>query len=220
MKKLLEALTGKKIKFVLPQAATAPTDEVDQAVTAEAEGKAAPELRAGWGMEYRLTESYTERRDLHFAAGVIRTEDGREIAISFELNLSQEFARRLDLTVRAGDAAFADPLIVNFDGTLPLLDGEQIVFDLDCDGSEEQVYFVAPDKGFLALDADADGIIGDGSELFGPRIGNGFAELAQYDAERTIQFTNGCASRRGTKRASLTSWRWGRSESAPSSWAT
>ncbi|MDH4320259.1 MAG: hypothetical protein OEV73_02045, partial [Desulfobulbaceae bacterium] len=38
-------------------------------------------------------------------------------------------------------------------------------------------------SGFLALDHNGDGIINDGSELFGPKTGDGFAELAQYDSD-------------------------------------
>lgn len=38
-------------------------------------------------------------------------------------------------------------------------------------------------SGFLALDHNQDGVINDGSELFGPTSGNGFAELAAYDSD-------------------------------------
>ncbi len=38
-------------------------------------------------------------------------------------------------------------------------------------------------SGFLALDKNGDGIINDGSELFGALTGNGFAELAKYDQD-------------------------------------
>ncbi len=38
-------------------------------------------------------------------------------------------------------------------------------------------------SGFLALDLNGDGKINDGGELFGPRSGDGFADLAQYDGD-------------------------------------
>jgi hypothetical protein len=38
-------------------------------------------------------------------------------------------------------------------------------------------------SGFLAIDRNQDGKVNDGSELFGPRTGNGFAELAAYDSD-------------------------------------
>ncbi len=37
--------------------------------------------------------------------------------------------------------------------------------------------------GFLVLDLNKDGIINDGKELFGPRTGEGFAELSSYDED-------------------------------------
>lgn len=35
----------------------------------------------------------------------------------------------------------------------------------------------------MALDVNYDGIINDGRELFGPRTGNGFLELAEFDID-------------------------------------
>jgi hypothetical protein len=40
-----------------------------------------------------------------------------------------------------------------------------------------------PGSGMLVLDRNGDGIVNDGSELFGPRTGQGFAELAQFDED-------------------------------------
>ncbi len=51
------------------------------------------------------------------------------------------------------------------------------------DGELNEMVFPAQGSGFLALDKDKDGKINDGSELFGPSTGNGFAELAQYDQD-------------------------------------
>ena len=38
-------------------------------------------------------------------------------------------------------------------------------------------------RGFLAFDKNADGVINDGGELFGPSTGDGFAELTRYDSD-------------------------------------
>jgi len=56
-------------------------------------------------------------------------------------------------------------------------------FDLDADAHEEQISFVNPGSGFLALDKNGDGIINNGHELFGPATDNGFNELAAYDLD-------------------------------------
>ena len=56
-------------------------------------------------------------------------------------------------------------------------------FDLDADGEADQIHFIGPNSGFLALDRDGSGTIDNGSELFGASTGNGFAELAAYDED-------------------------------------
>ena len=38
-------------------------------------------------------------------------------------------------------------------------------------------------SGFLALDKNGNGKIDDGSELFGTKSGDGFADLAEYDSD-------------------------------------
>lgn len=42
---------------------------------------------------------------------------------------------------------------------------------------------IRPGSGFLALGLNNDGIIINGNEIFGPRTGNGFAELSVYDED-------------------------------------
>jgi hypothetical protein len=74
-------------------------------------------------------------------------------------------------------------LVINFDGKGAQLSQTRFKFDLDSNGSEEQLATLRPGSGFLAWDRNGDGIINDGSELFGPRTGQGFAELAQFDED-------------------------------------
>lgn len=56
-------------------------------------------------------------------------------------------------------------------------------FDIDCDGVEDEISKLISGSGFLALDQNGDGIINDGSELFGTQSGNGFADLAKFDSD-------------------------------------
>ncbi len=56
-------------------------------------------------------------------------------------------------------------------------------FDLDLDGTPDQVALPAAGSAFLALDRNHNGRIDDGSELFGPASGNGFAELKSLDGD-------------------------------------
>lgn len=47
----------------------------------------------------------------------------------------------------------------------------------------DEINRLAVGSGYLALDKNGDGIINDGSELFGTKSGNGFADLAAYDSD-------------------------------------
>jgi len=96
--------------------------------------------------------------------------------------MSRESVTVKDFHLRAGDALI-DPLVINFAGNAAELTDEKIDFDLDADGERESVSFVKAGSGFLVLDRNGDGIATDGSELFGPTSGDGFAELAAHDQD-------------------------------------
>jgi len=53
----------------------------------------------------------------------------------------------------------------------------------DADGEKEEISKLESGSGYLSLDKNGDGIINDGSELFGPKSGNGFGDLAAYDED-------------------------------------
>jgi len=52
------------------------------------------------------------------------------------------------------------------------------------DGNAEQISFVGPNSGFIALDKNNDGTVNNGSELFGAASGNGFQDLAAFDQDK------------------------------------
>lgn len=141
--------------------------------------------REGWGVDYQLHESYaeTERLEVNMA-GIIKTADGMEVAFSVTLAMSRQFAYESNFRFRAGDAARpVDPLVINFGGNAAELSTTRFRFDLDADGVAENISALRPGSGYLALDANGDGKINDGSELFGPGTGDGFSELAGHDAD-------------------------------------
>ena len=184
IQRMLEKLTGKKIKFVIPERIKIDRPVIGRETSGEAFGAVRGREREGWGLEYDRSEYFYEHQSLEFnCAGVIRTADGREINIQAQLKLSREFASRTNISIRAGDAVMKDPLVINFNNTAPRLGGEKISFDIDCDGVADQVFFLDPGSGFLAIDLNGDGIVNNGGELFGPASGNGFAELALHDAD-------------------------------------
>lgn len=186
---LVEQLTGRSVDVfdgdTLKEAesAAAPSPELMEAAARQGatQSSATGNGRVGWGATYTLEETHLEREATQFTAeGIVRTADGKEIRLSLELNMSREFASHTSLSLRAGDA-LKDPLVINFGGTAAQLSQTTFKFDLDADGRADDMRFVAPGSGFLALDHNGDGKINNGRELFGALSGNGFADLAKYD---------------------------------------
>jgi hypothetical protein len=190
LESLLSVLLGRKVKLHIPKIHTEDAGRAMAQFQAEITGTRQPGLkvgqtqaRQGWGFVYQQRESYQESERLSFSAsGIIKTADGREINFDVQLNMSREFAVSNQLTIRAGDALL-DPLVINFDGPTAQLTDRKYQFDLDCDGTEDQIAFLKEGSGFLTIDLNNDGVINNGKELFGPATGNGFGELAQYDQD-------------------------------------
>lgn len=182
----VEAFTGRALKLLDLSALTGQpaaqeaASEADTPYHAESdEEQASDEPR--FGLEYSLRETRTERETANFQAqGVVRTADGREIAIDVQLTMDREFVQETSSEVRMG-AALEDPLVVNFSGTAAELTQRTFAFDLDANGDTEDIHFVGPGSGFLAWDRNGNDTVDDGSELFGPSTGQGFSELAAND---------------------------------------
>lgn len=182
---LLEMLTGKKIKFVLPRVKlTDPQTKLGNFKILQSPSQLVqgPALQ-GWGLNYQYHHVKSEQETMNFsAAGIVKTADGREIDFSAQLNMTRQFMEEQHVSIKAGDA-LVDPLVINFDAPAARLTDTKFSFDIDSDGDADQVSFAGSGSGFLALDVNGDGTINNGKELFGPNTGNGFAELAKYDSD-------------------------------------
>lgn len=141
--------------------------------------------RPGFGAYQVKDSSYSESEQTTMqASGVIKTSDGKEIKFNLNLVMQYQYSETSSTSVRIGDAPrTADPLVINFNGTAAQLSGQRFAFDLNSDGTKEQINAPISGSGFLALDLNNDGKINNGSELFGPASGNGFGELEKYDAD-------------------------------------
>ncbi len=92
---------------------------------------------------------------------------------------------QMSLNISAGgtdSAKLIDPLIIDLGGDGVELSDDTFSFDLDADGESDQISRPKGNSGFLALDKNGDGIINDGTELFGTQNGDGFKDLARYDS--------------------------------------
>ena len=191
---LLSRLTGKEFNVFDARQLKAPDDAPQ------------PAPRAGYGVEYDYHESYAESEQTSFtASGVVRTADGKTIGFNLSLSMERSYYMESDISLRLGDAAArqtTDPLVINFSGNAAQLTDQRFAFDLDADGTaSEQINFLAGGSGFLSFDRNADGVINDGSELFGALTGNGFAELAAFDDDH-----NGWIDENDAAYAQLSVW--------------
>jgi hypothetical protein len=203
--RMIEALTGKKIKFVMPKRATLEDPKMDQAIKnayatqgslqaaaagwakglAGAQPRSSASNASGGGFEYNHSITHYESQSTSFQAQAsVTTSDGRQINVDLQLNLSREFMSQSNLNVQGGNQPQqVDPLVINYDAGSASVTAEKYAFDIDANGTMDQISFVGPGSGFLALDLNGDGAINDGSELFGPQSGNGFNDLAKYDSD-------------------------------------
>ena len=124
-----------------------------------------------------------EQEDTSFSTvGTVRTKDGREINFNVNVNMSRRCEEYYREELNVAQFTLHDPLVINLDSDVAEVSDQTFYFDLDADGKEEEISMLKG-SGYLALDKNGDGIINDGSELFGTQNGDGFADLAQYDED-------------------------------------
>ncbi len=187
---MVQALTGRAVRVFdarelqVGAAAAAPSQPPPVAANSSGGAVETPAAPAGWGLEIDAQTTVAEVETLQVSAqGVVQTADGQQISFSLQLEMSRAFVQTSSTSIREGDAVRKDPLVINFGGAGAELTDTQFAFDLNADGQQENIAFVAGGSGFLALDKNKDGKVNDGTELFGPRSGDGFADLAQYDQD-------------------------------------
>lgn len=185
LKRMIESLTGRKINLTHVWKNPDTSNEAAAAPAHQAEAPASSETPAEqeWGMSYTHYTSHYEYEQTDFqAAGVVRTADGQEIAFAVNLSMSREYFSEERLTVTAG-APLIDPLVINYSGKAAELEDLTFEFDLNSDGTDDTLHTLAPGSGFLVFDQNADGKITSGAEMFGPKSGDGFAELSVHDGD-------------------------------------
>ena len=167
--RFVEALTGKKMKFA----------EIKEQGR-EAEG-------VSIGMSYERRETYREQESVQFTArAIVNTADGKQINIDLELNMSRELVEVNNFRFTAGNQPVKDPLVINFEGNAASLRDEKFRFDIDADGEVDQISRLSNGSGYLAYDKNGDGVINNGSELFGAVNGDGFADLQRFDQDNNL----------------------------------
>lgn len=201
LRKLLAALNGKKLDpleleklksgNVLDLRSTnMKKAEMVSLIRGENAGANAAGLQAGTSVSgttwHKITATsgfHSESENTVFqSAGLVTTEDGRNISFGVEVSMSRSFTEKVDVFT---DVSYirTDPLIINLDSDIASVSDVKFRFDLDSDGRRENISFAGKGSGFLALDKNGNGQIDNGSELFGTSSGDGFADLAEYDED-------------------------------------
>ena len=117
--------------------------------------------------------------------GAVKTTDGREIEFDVNVSMSRAYMEQYSVcTTSLVEKAYLDPLVINLDCDTCDVKKQTFSFDLDCDGTMDEIGRLSEGSGFLALDKNENGVIDDGFELFGTKSGNGFYDLSFYDDDR------------------------------------
>ena len=135
-------------------------------------------------VNYQAVDVMQESENTSFSTtGIVKTQDGREINFNIDVSMSREFREEFAQDLGISYVQTCDPLVISLDGNVCNVSDQHIFFDIDADGELDEVNKLAAGSGYLALDKNGDGIINDGSELFGTSSGNGFKDLATYDED-------------------------------------
>lgn len=195
---IIEAISGKSIKFVGESAAnqsdkansTTPTMANIANITNANGGEviAVSSGNTAFGLRYNSNEVIKENETTNFSAsGIIKTADGKEIQFQCDLSMQRSFYMDNSTEIFMGAStdrkSLCDPLIINFAGTAAELKNTTFAFDLNADGSAENIQELAAGSAFLVLDKNKDGKINNGNEMFGTQSGDGFADLSVYDED-------------------------------------
>ena len=133
-------------------------------------------------MSFSSTQTIEEHESSQFSsAGTVTTADGKSISFDLDISMQRDYSYT-QTNEFTQSVLFKDPIVINYPGTAAQLSDEKYAFDIDADGNDDLIsYFNS--GAMLALDKNNDGVINDGSELFGAISGNGFADLAAYDED-------------------------------------
>lgn len=131
--------------------------------------------------KFVISRTTMESQALNFSVEAKVVANGREFEISMDLLLSRSFIEKTQISAELVSKSLKDPLVISLDGLMPNLSSKQFSFDIDSDGRSDQISLLKDGSGFLALDKNNNGRIDNGSELFGTKSGDGFADLSKYD---------------------------------------
>lgn len=137
-----------------------------------------------WTVTNYNSVSYMEEENMVFeTVGKVLTADGRSIDFNMQLEMSREYIETTECLTRDTAVIMTDPLVINLGSNPTSVSDQKWRFDIDGDGSVDNISMLSKGSGFLAYDQNGDGVINNGLELFGAKSGNGFQDLMAYDED-------------------------------------
>lgn len=113
-------------------------------------------------------------------SGQLTLDNGQNISFALDFSMQVSWAR-----YSYSEQRVQDPLLVSLSGKPVQLTDSSSEFDLFNNGNKVKLPQLSAQQYYLAYDRDNNQQISDGSELFGPTSGHGFAELAQFDSNNS-----------------------------------
>ncbi len=133
------------------------------------------------------TIQYEKKDAIYFnTQAIIKTQD-KEFNINLECSYTKAFFEQHKETLEFEEVNFLDPLVIQYAGDTSAFDSlsqtMSFKFDLKNDNTLVDIPTLKKGNGFLVLDKNDNGIIDNGSEMFGPNTNDGFEELRAFDSD-------------------------------------
>lgn len=185
IRRMVKEITGQDLQLFSPKELQDSVDEVSIQQPLQPPVQQVSQMTSGPGLLYEQSMSFFESEATSFSAeGIINTKDGQSLSFSVSLSMDRSFYVETNTRLQIGEQPKVDPLVINFDGNAAELGTTTFQFDIDANGSLDQIAILKSNSGMLALDKNQDGQVNDGAELFGAKTGDGFSELAVYDEDQ------------------------------------
>jgi hypothetical protein len=184
VKKILEQLsTGNLLHWMdnpLDDKPFAPSeDAIAEQQSSAAEG---PTTITEWSYQFQqVSASFSGSAEL---------DNGQRLEWSFDFMMQSE---RFSYNVRQ-QAALEDPLVLSLNQSPVSLSNTGASLDFYGNGSRQQLPDLAQGQYYLMQDHNGDQQLNSGLELFGPKTGQGYAELAELDQDQNGFIDQGDAS--------------------------
>jgi hypothetical protein len=174
VKRILEQLSSGKLLSWLDGSAIDKIQAQQQQLDEVVAPPPAPEERTIMEFNYRY-----QSVEASFA-GAVQLDDGSSQSFAFSFSMQESYA---SFSIRQ-ETVLKDPLVLSTTGQSFQWTGASQSFDFFSNGTSAALPTLAGGQYYLSYDRNQDGRITEGKELFGPRTGSGFTELAALDEDQ------------------------------------